>query len=386
MKVAVPPGNNTHDENLVAEVRLSMVSGVGPRLRFLLISAFGSAQQALRASTADLTRVQGIGAKLAEKITRAHELDPIGQIELAERAGGSIVLLGSPGYPPLLKEISDSPAVLFTRGDFLPSDDRAVAIVGSRHPTNYGKQAARRLAAGLAKVGVTVVSGLARGIDAAAHAAALEAGGRTIAVLAGGLERLYPPEHAGLAEAVAQCGCVLTESPPGMPPLAGSFPQRNRIISGLSLGSVVVEASDRSGALITCKHAAEQGREVFAVPGPIDSRLSRGCHGLIRDGAKLVQDVDDILEELPPSPEPIDRSPTAAESAAPVTPPPPAIVAADLNDVERRVLGAIDAEPTSVDSIVENSGLPVHRVLATISVLEVRGVVRRISGTLVCRP
>ena len=183
----------------------------------------------------------------------------------------------------------------------------AVAIVGTRHATRYGLAQAERLAGSLARTGFTVVSGLARGIDAAAHRGALAAGGRTIAVLASGLLEIYPPEHDKLADEVAASGYLVSESPPRMVPLSGAFPQRNRIISGLSLGTIVVEAADRSGALITARHAYEQGREVFAVPGPIDSRMSRGCHALIKDGAKLVESIDDVLAELGPLAENIQR-------------------------------------------------------------------------------
>ncbi|MEN1679099.1 MAG: DNA-processing protein DprA [Planctomycetota bacterium] len=366
----------SYDPDVLAEVRLGMVSGIGPRLRGLLVAEFGDAAAVFRAEPHSLARVSGIGPKLVAKLQAAEDLDAAGQLSLAERIGAQVVLIGSETYPRALREIPDPPAVLFAKGEIKPEDARSVAIVGSRHPTKYGRSVAQRLATDLAHAGVTVVSGLARGVDAVAHRAALEAGGRTLAVLAGGHARLYPPEHAGLADDVAASGCVLTESPPGMPPLAGSFPQRNRIISGLSLGSVVVEASDRSGALITSKHAAEQGREVFAVPGPIDSRLSRGCHALIQDGAKLVQDVEDILEELPPG----AASPAGRPDLNAPRPTPP-----NLNEVERRVYEAIGEGPTAVDAVVEISGIPVHRVLSTISVLEVRRVVRRISGTLVAR-
>ncbi len=183
-----------------------------------------------------------------------------------------------------MRDLPDPPGVLFVRGTLAPSDAMAVAIVGSRHATHYGLTQAERLAGSLARAGLTVVSGLARGIDAAAHRGALAAGGRTIAVLASGVLNIYPPEHNTLAEEITQHGAVMSESPPRAEPLAGMFPQRNRIISGLSLGVLVVEASTRSGALITARHAMEQGRDVFAVPGPITSRMSHGCHRLIRDG------------------------------------------------------------------------------------------------------
>ena len=252
----------------------------------------------------------------------------------------------------------------------------AVAIVGTRHATRYGLAQAERLAASLARTGFTVVSGLARGIDAAAHRGAIAAGGRTIAVLASGLLEIYPPEHDKLADEVAANGYLLSESPPRMMPLSGAFPQRNRIISGLTLGTIVVEAADRSGALITARHAYEQGREVFAVPGPIDSRMSRGCHALIKDGAKLVESIDDVLAELGPLAENIQRD-DGTRSHAPGR--------AVLNEIEQQVLAAIETSPTSIDAVAITCGLPIHRVLSTISVLEMRRLVRRVSGTQVVR-
>jgi DNA processing protein len=235
---------------------------------------------------------------------------------------------------------------------------------------------AERLAASLARTGFTVVSGLARGIDAAAHRGAMAAGGRTIAVLGNGILVDYPPEHGKLAEEVSESGYVLSESPPRMAPLSGAFPQRNRIISGLSVGTIVVEAADRSGALITARHAYEQGREVFAVPGPIDSRVSRGCHALIRDGAKLVESVDDVLAELGPLAETIERDDgTILKQPAELL----------LNDIEQQVLAAIDGSPTSIDTVASACGLPVHRVLSTVSVLEMRHLIRRTSGTQIVR-
>jgi DNA processing protein len=221
-----------------------------------------------------------------------------------------------------------------------------------------------------------IVSGLARGIDAAAHRGAMTAGGRTLAVLAGGLLQVYPPEHAELAAQISQQGAVLGETPLQSQPRRGAFPRRNRLISGLSLGVVVVEASDRSGALITARHAIEQGREVFAVPGRVDQRNSRGCHRLLRDGAKLVETADDVLEELGPLVE-STPDPSGRQLYRPAE--------LQLNDQERSVLDAIRLEPTHVEQVVVRSQLPVQRVLATISVLEMRHLVRRVAGDRVTR-
>ena len=263
------------------------------------------------------------------------------------------------------------------RGAYLPQDALAIAMVGTRHASAYGLRQATSLAASLCRAGLTVVSGLARGIDAAAHRAALGAGGRSIAVVAGGLSKVYPPEHDRLATQIARAGAVLSEVALESKPRRGSFPRRNRLISGLSLGVIVVEATHRSGALITARHAMEQGREVFALPGPVDVRTSRGCHQLLRDGAKLVETADDVLEELGPFVAPLPRTCDGGliRHAAELR----------LNSLEQRVLQAIDDRSTSVDQLVMRCGLPVQRVLATISVLETRRLISRVSGDRVQR-
>lgn len=362
---------------LLADVRLSLVKDIGPRLSQNLRAAFGSSQAVFQASGEQLLAVDGIGPKLVGRIAAAPSIKDVEtELRLAERSGIRHLTRSSDSYPASLAQIDDPPQVLYLRGELLPDDAMAVAMVGTRHATKYGLEQAALLAAGLARAGVTVVSGLARGIDAAAHRGALDAGGRTIAVIAGGLLEITPAENRKLAEEIATSGCLLSEAPPRRPPVAGSFPQRNRLISGLSLGIVVVEADDRSGALITARHAAEQGRDVFAVPGSLANRQSRGCHRLIQDGAKLVMSVDDILVELshPAAPIPLADGGElrhAAELA--------------LNEVERQVLGAIETANTQIDDVVVQSGLPVHRVLSTISVLEMRKLIRRVSGTQVMR-
>ncbi|TWT85452.1 hypothetical protein Pla123a_02590 [Posidoniimonas polymericola] len=367
----------TDDQQLLAELRLTMVRGVGPRLRQNLQAAFGGAEQILARGADELTRVDGVGRTLADRIASATDaIDAQAELDRAARHGVQIVLRHGDNYPRALREIPDPPPLLFVRGELTPRDQLAVAIVGSRHATRYGLAQAERLAAGLARAGVTVVSGMARGVDTAVHRGALEAGGRTIAVLANGLLKPYPPENAELSLAIAAQGCVLSEAPLLRPPMSGAFPQRNRVISGISLGVVVVEAADRSGSLITARHAGEQGREVFAVPGPIDSRLSRGCHKLIQDGAKLVGSVDDVLEELGPLVEGVTTD-DGGELRN--------VAELNLNEVEQAVLQAIAAAPTQMDAVVQQSGVPVHRVLSTISVLEVRGLVRRVSGSQVAR-
>jgi DNA processing protein len=266
------------------------------------------------------------------------------------------------------------------RGQLLPSDGLAIAIVGTRHATQYGLAQAERFAGGLARAGFTIVSGLARGIDAAAHRGALKAGGRTLAVLGSGVLNVYPPEHVRLADEIMERGAVMSENPPLSPPLAGAFPQRNRIITGLSLGLIVVEASERSGAMISAGHAGEQGREVFAVPGRVDSRMSRGCHRLIRQGAKLVETVDHVLEELGPLATPTLPADAKAEEQ-PIRHP----AELQLNELERAVLATVQDDAIMIDEVVTASGLAVQNVLATISVLEMRRLIRRVGGNRVMR-
>ncbi|MEX2175956.1 MAG: DNA-processing protein DprA, partial [Pirellulaceae bacterium] len=319
-------------DDVAAEVLLSLVPGVGPRTRKTLLAHFGSAQGVLAAASSQLREVAGIGPKISRAILAARrEIDVAAELEVCRAHQVAVLIESHPDYPTRLTEIPDPPGVLFVRGAFSPSDGLAVAIVGTRHASHYGLAQAERLAGGLARAGYTIVSGLARGIDAAAHRGALKAGGRTLAVLGSGVLNVYPPEHAELAHEICSRGAVLGENPPRSPPLSGAFPQRNRIITGLSLGVIVVEASERSGALISARHAMEQGREVFAVPGRVDSRTSRGCHRLIRDGAKLVETVDDVLEELGPL-----ATPTPSSDGREVRHP----AELQLNEPERAVVAA----------------------------------------------
>lgn len=365
------------DESLRDRLLLSMVSGIGPLAMQRLLTQFSSPTAVLVASVGELQYVPGIGPTLAKRITRARdEVDVDEQLRIAEENDIAILTPTDPKYPLLLKELPDPPAVLFVRGEFKPIDGLAVAIVGTRHASRYGFKQAESLATNLARAGFTVVSGMARGIDTAAHRGALSAGGRTVAVLASGVLAPYPPENTKLAGEIAAQGCVVSEAPPTMPPISGMFPQRNRIISGLTLGTIVVEAAERSGALITARHAGEQNREVFAVPGPIDSRLSAGPHRLIRDGAKLVTSIDDVLEELGPlAYETQKNDGTTVRAPIEVT----------LNELETQVLQAIEPRGSLIDEVTVAAGLPVQRVLSTVSVLEMRGLVRKVSGNRVVR-
>ncbi len=368
-------------ETPVDLVRLTLVPGLGPRMQRALLDRFGDATAVLNASVNDLRSVAGIGPKLAAAITASDTR------EAADRMVGRCRSLGvellseaGEGYPRRLAEIFDPPPLLFARGRFAPRDEIAVGIVGARRCTVYGRRVAERLAGGLARAGVTVVSGLARGIDGVAHRAALAAGGRTVPVLATGVNNVYPPEHGELAEDVVGNGVLLSESPLDQAALPGMFPQRNRLIAGLSLGVIVVEASRTSGTLHTARHAMEQGRSVLAVPGSIDSLASEGCHDLVRDGAILCRGVDDVLEALGPLPTPTDTS--AGDTTATVRDP----RELTLTDQERAILNLVATEPRHVDEVIRGTALEPSRVLATLTVLEMKRMIRRLPGNLLVRP
>ena len=369
--------------DLRGHVRLACVPGIGSRLRRLLLERFGTPEGVFAASPAEITSVGRISRTLAANLSSlADNATADDVIALCRQRSVDILLEGTAAYPALLSRIDDPPGLLFVRGTLLPQDSLSVAIVGARHATAYGLKVAEQLGAALARAGYTVVSGLARGIDAAAHRGALRAGGRTIAVLGSGVLSIYPPEHTDLAREVIDSGALISELPPLTAPHEGTFPQRNRIVSGLSLGVVVVQAADRSGALITARLATEQGREVFAVPGAIDCRMSRGTHQLIRDGAKLVESVDDILEEFGPLFETATTADgRAVQSAAEL----------QLGDIERTVLDACDAlagggtKSVAIDDLVDSSGLAASQVLATIGVLEMRRLIRRLPGNQIAR-
>lgn len=368
---------NAPVHNSIDYLQLTLTTGVGPRTLEALLDRFGSASGALQASPQDLAEVEGVGVVLSRRIRSSEFRDQaLCVFSLCEESGIRILYPWELEFPRLLRELPDPPMLLYVRGEFGPSDALSIAVVGTRGATQYGRSQAERFARSLARAGLTIVSGLARGIDAAAHQGALEAGGRTIAVLGSGVAEVYPPQHAELGERIAAGGVLVSEMPPGAKPKKGMFPQRNRLISGLSLGTIVIEAAERSGALITARLAGEQGREVFALPGLVSSANSRGCHRLIKDGAHLIQDPEDVLEELGPMVEGVSLAPEETVRH-------PAEL--QLNEQENAVLQAIDVQPTDINAIVVASGLPVPRVLSTLSVLEMRRLVRRISGQLVQR-
>ncbi len=338
----------------------------------MLEKNFGSLAEAWRADAAAL-RAAGLDARtVAQVMQRRPTISPEREMERLHRLGVKALTWHDPEYPPLLREIADPPPLLYVRGRVEAIRGVAVAVVGTRRPTAYGRQVAADLAAGLARAGVTVVSGLARGVDAVAHRAALEAGGTTVGVLACGLDMVYPPEHAPLARQVMEAGALVSDYPLGTQPRSEYFFRRNRIMSGLSLGVLVVEGDMTSGALITAKWAVEQGRDVFAVPGPVYSPQSRGPHWLIQQGAKLVQRPEEILEELNVSA--VTALPSAPQGAAPARQGPPA------EGVEKEVLRCLGWEPRHVDEVCQLAGLPIATVSSTLAILELKGLVRQVGA------
>ena len=355
-------------------VALNRVPQLGT-VRFRRLEAyFGDLKDAWKAGHSEL-RAAGIEDRPARELVAARgRVSPDDEIAFLERAGVNALNWHHPDYPARLKEIADPPPVLYYKGTLLPSDDRAMAVVGTRSPTVYGREVAAALTADLARNGITIVSGLARGIDGIAHRAALENGGRTIALLAGGLDNVYPREHTGLFEQTQQQGAVVSEYPLGVRPDSRNFPRRNRLISGMSLGTLVVEAGEASGARWTVYHALEQDREVFCVPGSIFSPNSRLTNRMIQEGAKLVSSYTDILEELNltsvsrPTPDSHQiELPLEQEKRDPEP----------LGD-EAALLQYLNDDPIHIDDIHRNANLPIASVSGLLTMLEMKGMVRQV--------
>ncbi|HHV61878.1 MAG TPA: DNA-protecting protein DprA [Firmicutes bacterium] len=360
-----------------------MVQGIGSARLHALVTYFGSAEAAWYASFEELRRVPNIGDGVASQIIeRRGKVDIEGELDRAAALGVSILTLGEEAYPKLLTQIYDPPPVLYIRGSLAPQDSLAVAVVGCRRPTPYGVCVAERLGYELARRGITVVSGMARGIDSAAHRGALKAGGRTIAVLGCGVDICYPQENIKLMCDIVGSGAVVSEFPFGMRPLAVNFPARNRVISGLSLGTVVVEAGLRSGALITADFALEQGRQVFAVPGDIRRETSKGPHRLLKEGAALVEEVGDILSELGLNLEPVTLFDLPASGRVTVSSGVDGVEASPgrLGPVASRVFQVLGDEPLVVDEIAQRAGIDASLVSASLIALEVDGSVRALPG------
>ena len=361
-------------------VALSSIPQLGAARFRRLESYFGDLEHAWRAGLSEL-RNAGLDSRTALEVVAGRErIDPDAGMASLDRAGVKVTNWNGDDYPPRLKEIYDGPPVLYYIGEIEPQDECAVAIVGTRNPTSYGRKAAAVLSRDLASAGLTVVSGLALGIDGEAHKAALDCGGRTIAVVAGGLDRVYPKEHAGLFRRIQERGAVISERPLGMRPDPRSFPRRNRLISGIALGTLVVEAPDTSGAVSTVKHALEQDREVFCVPGDIFSPASKFTNRMIKEGAKLVADYTDILEELnlpDISPAGYDhgkqlaiQSETIEEQEKEET--------EDLDTGEVALLACLSSEPLHVDDLCRLSGLPIASVMSMLTLLELKGKVEQV--------
>jgi DNA processing protein len=342
------------------------VKGIGPARLKLLKSHFDSLADAWDSSFFELT-ASGLDAKSINTLLEMRKkIEPEREVERVQKVGATALCWDDPDYPKLLREVNDPPPVLFIKGTLTEADAWAVGIVGTRQCTVYGREVAEMLGTELARNHITVVSGMARGIDAAAHAAAIKAQGRTLAVLGCGVDVVYPPEHKKLAQQISENGALISDYPIGTPPDAMNFPPRNRIISGLSLGVVVVEADEKSGALITTDFAAEQGRDVFAVPGNIFNRSSRGTNKLIQNGAKMVLDVNSVLEELNLN---MIADRVEVQTAVPE------------NDTERALMTKLSHEPLATDELVRTLQLPAEVVTATLALMELKGMVRQANGT-----
>ncbi len=351
-------------------IALRLVRGVGNVTYRQLLDRFASPRDILRTSPARLTEA-GTSVRVAREIVAFDQWKEVeAELEELARLNARLVTQTDAEYPERLRQIHDPPPFLYIRGHVEPQDTLAIAIVGARTASTYGRKMARELAQELAGCGVCVVSGLARGIDSEAHQASLATGGRTIAVLGSGLDVVYPREHIALAEQIAASGAVVSEFSLGSQPEAGNFPYRNRVISGISLGTVVVEATEKSGSLITAQCALDQNREVFAVPGPVTASRSRGPHRLIKDGAKLVESIDDILSEIAPALARTDRV-EKNDPSVPVVP---------LEPDEEMVLQLFPEEAVHVDTLITGSGLEPSRVLEVLLGLELKGVVTQLPG------
>lgn len=367
---------------------LNMIDGLGPSRLKALLDHFGSPQKVLLAGQKELLAVPNIGKDCAKNIIAGRvSIDIKKELDLIERNRVKIVTIFDESYPKNLKEIFDPPILLYVKGQILPLDFAAIAIVGSRRASYYGQEITQRISYDLAQKGMTIVSGMARGIDTAAHRGAIKAKGRTIAVWGSGLGVVYPPENARLADEIEPCGALISEFPMQTPPHKENFPRRNRIISGLSLGVVVVEAAQRSGALITAGFALEQGREVFAVPGRAGSFTSKGTHSLIKEGAKLVETSEDIMEELAPVLErysrDIDIEPKLEKSLEPVSDEPHP--RPRLNEEERMIYDSLSEEPSHIDEVVGRTNLPPSQVLSTLTKLQIRRLVKELPGKMFVR-
>ena len=387
-------------------IHLSIIPGVGNQSIRCLVAAFGSAERALTATSEELVQIDGLTRNARQRLVNGRSHVSLNrELELIQSHQCHIVTYEDEAYPPLLKQINDPPLLLYVKRQLPPQDTLSIAIVGSRSPTRYGKTTCHQLSQQLAARGVTIVSGFARGIDTVAHRGALEAGGRTIAVMGNGLSHVYPEENRHLTDEILESGgALISEFPMTVPPMATNFPLRNRVISGLTWGTLVVEASERSGSLITARLAAEQGREVFAVPGQIFSKLSQGTHKLINQGATLIHSVDDFFDGLPQIYSELAVPPSATAQRHEQDPLPSSSVShprqltldnlpqsedgfdsnpkpsVQLTPDEGTVLSAIDSPTSHIDQIVRTAQLPINRVSSILLTLELKGIVEQLPG------
>jgi len=352
-----------------AWIALNAIPNLSPAKFTLLLAHFASPEAIWDASPEQLAAVPGFERSVDTFVRHRRQLDIDRELAAIERLGLAVLTLADDGYPNALRAIDHPPPVLYLKGDLVEKDRVAVAVVGTRKPSDYGRMVAEKLAKELGERGFTVVSGMALGVDTAAHQGALSQSARSLAVLGGGFGHVYPQQNVPLIDEIAASGAVLSEFATGTKPDRWTFPQRNRIISGLTRGTIVVEAGEKSGALITAKCAAQQGREVFAVPGPITKTSSRGAHRLIQQGAKLIVDVDDVLEEFPDLHETLGtESPRAAHQAV------------DLPPAEAKVFGALDYEPIHFDDLVERTGASTTEVSLALFQLEAKGLIKELTG------
>lgn len=357
-------------------MRLNLTGGVGSARLQALLTKFGSASEIFSASFGQLTAVEGIGEKTASSILSPHLTEKAEkELEIAEKEGVEIISFDSPRFPAFLSPIPDKPILLYVKGQIDSLSGVCIGVVGTRRPSHYGNTQAEKIARELATVGLTVVSGLALGIDTAAHSGAVSAGGKTIAVLPTGIDSVYPPENKKLAREIISSGALVSEFPFHTSVRRELFPRRNRIIAGLSRGLVVVEAPFGSGALISAQFAADYGREVFALPGRVDSFLCRGCHKLIKDGAKLIENADDILSEIAP------QLLTERKAQGEEEP----LFAPDLSRTEKNVLSVIHLDPKNIDDIAEDCKLSASEVSSALLTLQLKKLVIQLPGNAFAR-
>lgn len=343
----------------------------GARLKELL-AVFGTARDAWEAKERDLQEA-GLNNQALQALLKARQtLDLDAEMDKIQAAKSYLITWADSAYPQNLREIPDAPPLLYVRGSLVPTDVLSLAIVGTRRASRYGFDVANRMAYWLAKQGVTVISGMAQGIDTAAHQGALEAEGRTIAVMGCGIDIIYPRENAELAERIIENGAMISELPLGMPPTGSNFPRRNRIISGLCFGVLVAEAPESSGALITAEAALEQGRDVFAIPANIFNPMGTGCNRLIQEGAKLVMRASDILDELDIA---YQNQVTQTKTEA---------IAPD-NDLETQIMACLDADPMHVDEIIRQTGISSNDAISTLTILELKGLAQKVAAMQYCR-